>query len=86
MIRIKPEKLGARVTSKRLGGVIKLNESHAQMFYREGRFDLLDGVEEDGGLKSVEDMSKKELINIAQDMPGFKKGMNKTELIELIKG
>lgn len=39
--QIRPEMIGVKTSSKTLSGMVTVTEDHAEMFLREGRFDLI---------------------------------------------
>jgi hypothetical protein len=63
--KIKPELIGCKTNSKTLSGMITIDESHADMFFREGRWDLL-VMPDERELKPIEvvtDQAKKKKKN-----------------------
>lgn len=83
-VTVKPQFIGATTKVKNLG-TITIREDHAEILAREGRFDLVDGITPAKKLVALSDKSLKELNDLAKDMEGYKKGLKKEELIELIR-
>lgn len=84
-MKIKKDKIGQRTNCKTLGGSITINETHAQIFLHEGRYDLLEPIEEVKELKPLVKKTLTELRTISKGMDGYSKDLNKKQLIELIK-
>lgn len=83
-IKVKPEMIGATTVTKSLGR-ITIAERHADILAREGRYDLIDGIVPAKKLVALKDKTSKELNELAKDLPEYKTGMNKDDLIELIR-
>ncbi len=83
-LRVKPEMVGFTTKVKGLGR-ITITAEHAEILAREGRFDLVDGIVPATKLVALKDKSLKDLNKLAEDLIGYKKGMKKSELIELIR-
>lgn len=71
------------VHSTRLGYAIKVSEENKRIWIKEKRFEFFDNPE--SILTPLTDKTVSELKEIAKDMEGFKRSLNKTKLIKLIQ-
>jgi len=83
-MKVKDKYIGSTTYSNTLSTVLRIDKTHANLLYNEGRFEMLDGVT-DEVMKPLEDRTAKDLREMAKDMDGFKKNLSKAKLIELIQ-
>ena len=61
MLKIRKDKLGIKTSSKTIAGMVTVTEDLAEMFAKEGRFDLLE-IPESLELKPLSEIEKSEPV------------------------
>ena len=81
-MRIKQEHKGSSTYSKILGGLVKVEDKHLDLFLKEGRYDLIEGTPHPKKLQPIKTMG--ELRKEAKGLEGYSNKLTKQELIDLI--